>query len=62
MTTYAGAGVERHKAERLGLRRFNHLPDVNPHSSAEQRQFVDERDVDRAEDVFEEFRHLRRAG
>ena len=38
------------------------LPDVDAHPVAEHRQLVDERDVDRAEDVLEQLRELRRLG
>ena len=56
------AGLEAHEAVGLGRRRVDHLPDVDPHPVAEHRELVDERDVDRAEDVLEQLRHLRRLG
>ena len=34
------------------------LPDVDPHAVGEHRHLVDERDVDRAEDVLEQLREL----
>src|SRR5215469_15038112 len=54
--TEAGAGAEAHVAE--GLRRggVDDLPDVDSHPVAEHRELIDERDVDRAEDVLEELR------
>ena len=55
---HAGARVEAHEAERLGRRGVDDLPDVDAHPVAEHRQLVDERDVDRAEDVLEQLRHL----
>ena len=41
----AGAGIERLEPERLGLRRLDHLPDVDPHPIEEDLQLVDQRDV-----------------
>lgn len=54
----AGAGVERHVTERFRRRRVDDLPDVDLHAIAQERQFVDERDVDAAENVFEQLGHL----
>ena len=62
MPAEAGAGAEAHVAERLGRGRVDHLPDVDPHPVAEDRELVDERDVDRAEDVLEQLRQLGRLG
>ena len=53
-----GPGIERHKAERLGLGRVDHLPDVDAHRLEHDLQLVDERDVDRAEDVLGELDRL----
>src|ERR1700747_730045 len=53
MATEAGARQEPREAEGLGLRRVNHLVDVDSHAHAELFEFVDERDVDTAIDVFE---------
>ena len=58
----AGARVEAHEAERLGLRRVDHFPDVDVHPLAEQLQLVDQGDVHAAEDVLQELGHLRLAG
>ena len=60
----AGAGIERHEAEGLGLRRLDHLPDVDAHRVVDDLQLVDEGDVDRAEDVLRQLDGLggRRAG
>ena len=55
-----GPGIERHEAERLGLGRVDHLPDVDAHGVVDHLQFVDERDVDGAEDVLGELDRLRR--
>src|SRR5689334_16734959 len=43
--------AEAHVAERLRRSGVDDLPDVDFHSVAEDRELVDERDVDRAEDV-----------
>ncbi len=57
-----GPGRELHEPERLGRRRVDDLPDVQAHPLAQERQVVDERDVDVAEDVLEQLRQLRRVG
>ena len=54
----ARARRELHEPERLGRRRVDDLPDVEAHPLAQQRELVDERDVDVAEDVLEELRQL----
>ena len=56
----ARARAEAHVAERLGRGGVDDLPDVDPHPVAEDRELVDERDVDRAEDVLEQLRELGR--
>ncbi len=53
-----GARPERHEPEGLGGRGVDDLPDVEAHPLAEQRQLVDQRDVDVAEDVLEELGEL----
>ena len=53
-----GPGIERHEAERLGLRRVDDLPHVDVHAVAHQRQLVDEPDVDGAERVLEQLHHF----
>ena len=53
-----GPGLKRHEPERLRRRRLHDLPDVDVHPVAELRELVDERDVDRAEDVLEQLRQL----
>ena len=58
----AGARLEAHEAERLRRGRVDDLPDVDAHPVAELRELVDERDVDRAEDVLEQLRQLGRLG
>ena len=57
-----GPGIEAHEAERLRRGGVDHLPDVDPHPVAQHRELVDQRDVDRAEDVLEQLRQLRRLG
>jgi len=46
--------VERHKAKGLGFGRLNDFPDVYAHSRIDHLKLVDQGDVDRAEDVFQE--------
>ena len=57
-----GPGLEAHEPVGLGGRRVDDLPDVDAHAVGEHRQLVDQRDVDRAEDVLEQLRQLRRLG
>lgn len=52
MPPKARAGVKRHVAERLGLGRFDHFPDVDPHRSIDDLQLVDQGDIHTSEDVF----------
>ena len=56
----AGARIEAHEPERLGVCRVDDLPDVDSHPIAQLGELVDERDVDRAEDVLEQLRQLGR--
>ena len=58
MAAHARARLEAHEAERLRRGGVDDLPDVDAHAVREHRHLVDERDVDRAEDVLEELRHL----
>jgi hypothetical protein len=53
--------IKRHEAERFRLRGGDDLPDVNVHRAINRLEFVDERDVDAAENVFEQLRRLGRA-
>ncbi len=57
-----GPGLNGHEAERLRRCGLDDLPDVDVHPVAELRELVDERDVDRPEDVLEELRELGRLG
>ena len=47
--------IKGHETERLGLCRFDDLPNVDPHCIVDKLEFVDQGDVDRAEDVLKEF-------
>ena len=62
VAAHARSGLEAHEAEGLGRGGVDHLPDVDLHAVGEDRQFVDQRDVDRAEDVLEQLGQLRRLG
>ena len=55
-------GLEAHEPVRLGRGGVDDLPDVDAHALGEYRQLVDERDVDRAEDVLEQLGQLGRLG
>ena len=62
VTAEAGAGRELHETERFAGGRVNHLPHVHAEALAHDRQFVDHADVDHAEGVLQQFRHLRGFG
>ena len=53
MAAETGARIERHEAERLGLGRLDHLPDIDPHLVVKHFQFVDQSNVDRSIRVFQ---------
>ena len=57
-----GAGIEGLKAVGLGLGRLDDLPDVDAHAVAQNRQLVDQADVDVAVGIFEDFFHLGHGG
>ena len=58
VAAHPGTGLEAHEPVGLGRGRVDDLPDVDSHPLGEDRQLVDERDVDRAEDVLEQLGHL----
>ncbi len=60
MTAETGAWIKRHITERFGLGRIDHLPDVDAHCLVDDLQFVDERDVDRSENVLGNFHRFSR--
>ena len=62
VAAHAGAGLEAHEAVGLGRGGVDDLPDVDAHAVGQHRELVDERDVDRAEDVLEQLRQLGRLG
>ena len=57
-----GPGLKAHEPVGLGRRGVDDLPDVDAHALGEDRELVDERDVDRAEDVLEQLGQLGRLG
>src|SRR5271165_4734694 len=59
---HARTWIKRHNAKRLGKRGVEHFPDVKAHAVAQNRQLIDERDVDGAEGVFEYLDQLGRLG
>ena len=56
------AGVKWHETEWLGTRGPDYLPYINLHAMAEHFKFIYHGDIDRAENVFQEFRHLSSLG
>jgi hypothetical protein len=55
MAAQAGAGIKGHETKRLGLGRVDHFPDINAHGGVNHFQFIDQGDVDAAENVFRQF-------
>src|SRR5271165_2974717 len=55
----ARAGIKGMEAERLGGGGFNDLPDIDAHAQTQQLEFVDQRDVDAAVNVLQQFGHFR---
>ena len=53
-----GPGIERLEAERLGLGRVDHFPDVDAHAVVEHLQLVDQGDVDGAVGVLQDLAGL----
>src|SRR4051812_42606703 len=49
----SGSGIKRHEAKRFGRGSIDHLPYVDAHAVAHQRQFVHQTDIDHAERVLE---------
>ena len=54
----AGAGIKGHEAEGLGGGGVDDFPDIDIHAQAEHFQLVDQRDVDAAENIFEQLGHF----
>src|SRR5262249_41373003 len=54
VTPEAWSRIERHEAERFGLCRLNHLPDVDAHGGENSLELVYEGDVDSSKNVFGE--------
>src|SRR2546429_9320307 len=59
MTTQSGTGIERHKAERLGARGFDHLENIDTRLRVDELEFIDQRNIHRAEDILQNFHGLR---
>src|ERR1035437_4559946 len=55
MAAEAGSGVERSEPEGFGGGGADHFPDIYVHGIGHDLQLVDQADVHRAEDVFEQF-------
>ncbi len=58
VAAHPGPGAEGHEAVGLGVGGLDHLPHVDAHPVAEDRQLVDERDVHRPEDVLQQLGEL----
>ena len=54
MAAQAGAGVKRHVSKRLGPRCVDYFPDIDAHGRVNHFEFVDQRNVDPAKDVFQQ--------
>jgi len=55
----SGPRIKGHETKGLGLGRFNHLPDVDPHRAVYHLQLVDQGYVHTAKDVLHELGRLR---
>ena len=55
----AGTGIKRLKSKRFGGGGFNHFPDVDAHSQAEQLEFIYQGNIDATVDILQQFGHLR---
>ena len=62
MPAEAGARVVGSEAERLGCGGIDDLEDIDPHAVSDDLHLIDETNVDRSVDVFEQFRHFCRLG
>ncbi len=58
MPAESGPGIKRLEAKGLGGGGFDDFPDVEAHAQAEQLEFIDQRDVHAAVDIFEKLGHL----
>src|SRR6202035_2675028 len=57
----AGTGVKGHEAEWFGGGAVNHFPDIQVHAQGKLLEFVHQRDVDAAKNIFEQLHHFGRA-
>jgi hypothetical protein len=55
---HARSGLQAHEPVGLGGCGVDDLPDVDAHTVGQHRQLIDERDVDRTEDVLQELGEL----
>ena len=58
MSAQTGTGVVRHEAKGFCGRGLDDLVDVEPHAVADHFQFIDQTDIDRTVDVFQQFGHF----
>ena len=60
MSAQARPRIKRHEAKRFGARGGDDVPDINVHGGINALEFVDEGDVDGAENIFEQLGGLGR--
>src|ERR1035441_7137706 len=59
MAANSGSGIERHIAKWFRCRRIDNFPHIySTHSVTKLRKLVDERDIDRPENIFEQLFHF----
>src|SRR5206468_11679567 len=58
MSTQARPWIKRHEPEWLGFRRVDDLPHIDAHGVVHHFEFVHERDVYRAKNIFQKLRRL----
>ena len=62
MAAQTGPGIKGLESERLGLGGLDDFEDVHSHPQAEHFEFIDQGNVDRPIDVFQQLAHFRRLG
>src|SRR5581483_11418207 len=62
VSAHPGAGLEGHEAVGFGGGGVDDFPDVDAHPVTQDRELVDQGDVDRAKDVLQQFGQLGRFG
>src|SRR4029077_18863459 len=54
VASQTGPRIKRHKSKRLGLRRFDHFPNIDAHGGVNHLEFVNQRDINAPKNVLEQ--------